>query len=396
MTARNPSPHRDGAARSTTAGRPNRFQRVRDAARGRWPEIMRALWSECDHALNETYIARKIHVTCPRHGSSKKKGDGFRFYSDFNETGGGICNTCGGANNGIDLLALMLGTSALNALEMVEHYLGMTRNQPAPQIKHPPPEPQTKGFSKEEVQKRANVLTALWEDSLELKDLPDDHHAILYYAKTRGIDDLDYVKSQINIRYNPGSSHYLEGREQRNLPMLVGLFQNAFDRAIGVHRTFLDRHLPEKASIGRNKALLKRLDIDLMNGGVRLLSKTPATSHTNICEGIENAMSIGWAIGRETVAATTGTLLAGWLPNNGVKYVTIWADFDALNKQGERAGSNYANTLKNRLEEAGIKVRILYPSSPDGTKLDWNDILRTKGKGALIEAYEERVSSSTI
>jgi len=370
-----------------------RFEHAKNEARGRWRSIMSALWPECSQALNDTYIATKKHVTCPRHGTNQKNrnghGDGFRFYEDFHNTGGGICNTCGGASNGIDLLAKMLDVSAITALEMVESHLGIRKdfNTPArelpPRVVVPEPEP----ITPEKNAERIKILKTIWDDADAFSELPDDHHGIRYFTECRGIDDPNFVRLQDNLRYNPSLMYRMKDGRVTHYPGIVGLFESSAMRALGVHRTFLDRLLPIKAEIPKQKLMLKRLDVQ-MNGGVMLRSRTALTSHLSICEGIENGMSVAYAIGRPVLAATSGTLLHGWEPIPGIKAVTIWGDSDASG-----AGRNYATGLKHRLEELGIKVRILFPAfdpAIHGKSRDWNDLLMQDGKDALIRAYESR------
>lgn len=368
-----------------------RFERAKSMAEGRWASIMSALWPECRHALNDAYISRKVHVTCPRHGTKQqgdRKGDGFRFYQDFHKTGGGICNTCGGANNGVDLLSTMLGISSLNALEMVEHHLGIAKDYTGPKPKLPPrrttfEEPVLK---KEELENRIEILEKIWSLGIPFADLPDEHHAMLYFMQTRGITSPEFLRRQDNLRYNP-ELLYMTGNRSQYFPGIVGLFESSDGRALGVHRTFLDRELPVKASVPKPKLMLKKLNVQ-MNGGVLIKSIMPMTSHLSIGEGIETAASVAFAIGRPVLAATTGTLLAGWKPIPGIKSVTIWSDSDSSG-----AGANYAITLKHRLEELGLRVRILEPSrvqSLHGDTRDWNDVLLSDGVDPIISAYEGR------
>lgn len=62
----------------------------------RWLDLLRSLAPELDEACDN--IAD--HVPCPVHGGK----DGFRLFKDAEETGGGICNTCGPFPDGIALL----------------------------------------------------------------------------------------------------------------------------------------------------------------------------------------------------------------------------------------------------------------------------------------------------
>ena len=60
---------------------------VKEAAKGHWREIFGALAPQ----LNEAVDRAPNHVSCPVHGGT----DGFRLFPHWEETGAGICNTCG-------------------------------------------------------------------------------------------------------------------------------------------------------------------------------------------------------------------------------------------------------------------------------------------------------------
>ena len=84
---------------------------VRDHARGQWIGLLGRLAPSLEAAL-----ARPgHHVPCPVHGGR----DGFRVFRDVNETGGGVCNTCGAFSDGFALLMWANGWSFRAALEAV-------------------------------------------------------------------------------------------------------------------------------------------------------------------------------------------------------------------------------------------------------------------------------------
>ena len=58
-----------------------------EKARGLWADILGELAPELMPAIE----AGADHVPCPVHGGK----DGFRVFNDFQETGGGVCNTSG-------------------------------------------------------------------------------------------------------------------------------------------------------------------------------------------------------------------------------------------------------------------------------------------------------------
>ena len=65
-------------------------------AAGRWESIVASLAPQLVQAVERA----PHHVPCPVHGGT----DGFRLFRDFDETGGGVCNTCGIHHDGYTLL----------------------------------------------------------------------------------------------------------------------------------------------------------------------------------------------------------------------------------------------------------------------------------------------------
>ena len=72
---------------------------LKDAARGRWPEILSALAGVPRDSLDGK------HHACPWCGGE----DRFRAFNDFEETGGVICNQCHSSENGDGIAAVMKG-----------------------------------------------------------------------------------------------------------------------------------------------------------------------------------------------------------------------------------------------------------------------------------------------
>ena len=74
--------------------------------------------------------------------------------------------------------------------------------------------------------------------------------------------------------------------------------------------------------------------------------------------------------------------MSKWMPPEGTRYVTVWADRDA-----NEAGIRHALELKERLQDMGLKCRILVPDFLDTEKEDWNDVLLECGFEEIAEAY---------
>ena len=66
--------------------------KIRDLAHGQWLFILERLCPELGPAIAR--LGR--HVPCPVHGGK----DGFRLFKDAQQTGGGICNSCGAKADG--------------------------------------------------------------------------------------------------------------------------------------------------------------------------------------------------------------------------------------------------------------------------------------------------------
>jgi putative DNA primase/helicase len=104
----------------------------RDAS-GKWLAIF-SKYSALAPAL------RKVgnHVTCPVHQSKAgDHGNGFRLFKDADQTGGGVCNTCGTRANGLQLLQWLTGMSFLEVLNEVNDYLNTGGFNASPVVQVP-------------------------------------------------------------------------------------------------------------------------------------------------------------------------------------------------------------------------------------------------------------------
>ncbi len=147
---------------------------VREYARNQWTGLLGRLAPTLERAL-----ARPgRHVPCPVHGGH----DGFRVFRDVNQTGGGICNTCGSFSDGFALLMWANDWSFRQALEAVAQDLrldaGGAWSAPKPRLQ-PNPVPCRDQAAAEE------SLRGVWEETLD----PTDRKAapLRRYLRRRGI-----------------------------------------------------------------------------------------------------------------------------------------------------------------------------------------------------------------
>lgn len=380
-----------GSAMKLQSGPSSNFQLVKDELRGRWGSVLGDLYPELIPAMK---VPGKTRIPCPIHGSSKgDRGDGFRFFEDFHETGGGICNTCQGARTGIDLICKLENCSEHKALRILEDYLGISphgpvvirRKLPAPVVT-----PAGETEDPEKVVTRDKLLERMWQAALPLADLPDDHIAIRYLVERRGISNLALIRMQDEIRFDPAL--YYADRDAPaglKLPGLLSRFVGP-DRIItGLHRSYLDPVALDRAQVYAKTKALRRLGSPL-RGGVILRGRDPHSRHQNVCEGLETGLSVVMSTGRTVTATTTSSLLANWVPYPGTTHVTIWADRDnPAPINGLRGGWEAAKTLYHRLWEEQITTRIILPprASEHEEKNDWNDVLRRDGPDPIALAY---------
>jgi hypothetical protein len=88
---------------------------VKAAAHGRWGGILSALAPQLQPALDRV----GHHVSCPVHGGK----DGYRVFNDVDDSGGGVCNTCGVHPDGFATLMWVSGMDFKEALKSVAEYL---------------------------------------------------------------------------------------------------------------------------------------------------------------------------------------------------------------------------------------------------------------------------------
>jgi len=101
---------------------------VEKSAAGQWGYILAKLAPDLGDALE----APKKHHACPVHGGK----DGFRLFNDYEQKGGGICNTCGPKGGGISLIMWVNGWNFKETLEAVAGVMGLTEETELQPQKH--------------------------------------------------------------------------------------------------------------------------------------------------------------------------------------------------------------------------------------------------------------------
>lgn len=364
---------------------------LKQAARGHWMEIFQVLAPDAVHALKKP----GTHVVCPIHGGVD--GDGYRVFKDFNETGGGICNTCGGFKDGFDHLMWLNGWTFPETLEAVAQVLGYREYDDAGRV---PPrrtqdDPQRAAAEEAERKKREQEdarlrqkLDELWTQAVPLTD-PSAEPVRLYLAR-RGLS-LKYALNMPELRFHPKVAYYHEKKLKGYYPAMVSLVFDAAGKPVTLHRTYLDWE-GYKAPVPKAKKLMPYpSDRDASGGAIRLMrSAGPVLAFT---EGIETALAVIEATeGRLPVWPTySDTMLANVCPPENVQLACFYGDQDR-----SEAGRKAVIKAKERLWARGITVQGFIPNEmiPETAKgVDWLDVYRRYGEDGVPfpESVEQRL-----
>ncbi len=332
---------------------------VRDHAQNQWIGILGRLAPSLEAAL-----ARPgRHVPCPVHGGR----DGFRVFRDVNQTGGGICNTCGSFRDGFSLLMWANGWPFREALESVARDLrletGGAWTAPKPRSNRQPAQRRDQAGAEDS-------LRRVWEETID----PTASRAepLRRYLLRRGIEPMPDPGV---VRFHPGLGYYekLEGQERsirvEIYPAMIARVADSQARPVALHRTYLTAD-GRKAPVESPKKLMTPCG-PIQGGAIRLF---PAGPEMGVTEGIETALAVRQRTEMPVWAAVSAALLERWEPPTGTRLVVIWADLD---RSG--TGQAAASALRDRLLAEGLQVACHLPPGPipDGAKgLDWADLWR--------------------
>lgn len=181
------------------------------------------------------------------------------------------------------------------------------------------------------------------------------------YLASRGITSPRATRA---LRFLP-SAAYRDGEHWQHYPALIGAFTDKEGTFLGILRTYLDPHRPDKASVKDPRRTLARV----AGGAIRFgdVGDTIAVG-----EGIETMLSVQAACPKLPVAACSGDkLLAQWRPSARHRKVLIALDADP-------AGEHAARKLADRLCARDIRVALARPIGGD-----FNDDLRAVGPRRL-------------
>lgn len=326
---------------------------LRAAAAGQWAHIFEDLAPELAEALANA----PDHVPCPVHGGA----DGYRLFDHFNETGRGICNTCGPQKSGFETLAWVKSYSFKDAVRDVANWLRIEKTE-----RRKPPRNPIALRPKVEPTVAYKRICDVWRASLPLAG-----QAAEAYLSKRGIwkQNMPAV-----LRAHAGLT-YIHGREKTNygkFPCLLAPIKDKAGRLVSIHRIFLSPE-GDKAPVPDAKKMMSPHS-EIRGAAIKLF---PAGEVLGVAEGIETALAVHAITRMPMWSCVSATLMELVDIPDSVKHVVIWADLDRSQR-----GLEAADTLADRLEAQGKTVEIFLPQGaiPEGSKgVDWLDVMLTQG-----------------
>ena len=379
-------------------------------AKGRWMEILSVLAPELEQAM-DAHTSKRPHVSCPNHGGQ----DGFRLFTGvgtgFNDTGGGICNTCGPMRDGFRMLTWIYAQREHGKIEPnfnmneyseilkkviadVAFYLdhGYARNPElrnrAPRIIAAKSEAEIAEQLEQERKRREHLMQLgqkMWAGAQAMDPL------ISKYFDTRGTPGL---KLSEMMRLNPQTPYIADGGITYHpaIVMPVSRVDDGKLKVIAIHRIYVEEHEDgrvTKAAVASPKKIMPWGDLE--GAAIRLFKATGRT--LAVGEGVETMLSVHEMTGLPTWSCVTAWGLETLQISDDVDTILIAADYDISQK-----GQGSAQKLAARVEAAGKTAIILSPQEfynpalPAHKKgVDWDDAYREDPERARLmwEPYME-------
>lgn len=304
---------------------------AKDLCRGRWRVLLPKM------GVDARYLTGK-HGPCPVCGGT----DRFR-WDDKEGTGSFFCSGCG-PGDGFMLAERVTGKTFRELWELVKDTIGTT---PMPVEQKPKADPKA----------QRQAMKSIWMAC----EQPSEGSPVGLYQKRR----LGRLWPSKAILEHKGLKHPEDGEIY---PAMVARISDPNDKGVNLHITYLTPD-GQKAPV--------ELQRKVMSGGLpegSAIRIWPQMAYMGIAEGIETAMSAAILYKCPVWSALNSSMLAKWVPPEGVRDVVIFGDND-----WNYAGQQAAYTLANRLVlKFGKRVDVQIPANRGS---DWNDVLKME-KGA--------------
>lgn len=323
------------------------YKAVSTAASGRWVEIL------THFGIASEYLTKR-HGPCPACGGK----DRFRFDNKMG-SGGFFCNQQCGAGDGFQLLQVVNGYSASEALHLVADYLGFGSGVvPARMVAKQPIS--TAGDAEPIVDEAVQESNQrLWSAGVAVSDGDSVDY---YLRRTRG---LNLAAVPDGLRYHSAVPYYNEkGALVDFYSAMLGQVVNSVGQVVAIHKTYLNVD-GSKADLSPVKKLSRAIFPGATQGAAIRLFEAGET--LAVAEGIETALAVH-ILADEYLpvwAAVSAHGLESLEVPSCVKRLIIAADNDASNR-----GQQAAERLAARQVARGVTCQILIPETVGS---DWAD-----------------------
>ncbi|MCC5612590.1 toprim domain-containing protein [Nostoc sp. CHAB 5834] len=343
------------------------WKEITTKAKGNWGRIL----EEKAPSLGEALASVGYHVPCPNHGGV----NGYRLFEHFNETGRGICNSCGPQNSGVRTLAFANKIPFAEALDIVAEWLAVeNRGEHTPveskKYEPKPTVPPEVAYAK---------ICEVWKGSQDLANSPAE-----LYLEKRGLNR--WLNGPCKTLRSHPSLPNVEIKTRTyygHHPCLIAPIRDSKKKILSIHRIYLTKD-GDKANVPEQKVMMARCG-DLRGSAIQMF---PADSDVlGIAEGIETALAAHAVSLMPIWASVNAALMQTVEIPEHVRHVVVWADND---RSG--TGLHSAEVLADRLVRDGKRVTIYIPPGmiPEGQKsVDWLDVLNTLGPNGFPAAWRK-------
>jgi putative DNA primase/helicase len=169
------------------------------------------------------------------------------------------------------------------------------------------------------------------------------------------------------LRYHPAT---WEKETKQNQKAMLGIFMNAANKAITLHRTYLDAD-GNKLQIEKPKKIMSCLPGERMPGGAIRLFPLDGRNVLGVAEGIETAIAAAEMFEIPVWSVTSAVMMEAFIVPPKVEQLHIFGDND-LSFTGQKAAYVLANKVAMQKK---VNVNIHIP--PPG---DWLDVLGETGE----------------
>lgn len=347
-------------------------QPIHEVMKGRWGYFYADRFPD----LREAMDRGNTQGPCPVCGGRTR----FKFFKDWQSSGGGMCQRCGTFAGGYFLTEWLLGTTQAASRELHEWLRQESRSGSSAKIARKPVVDIPKDNAKAQAYNQK-----LWAECLPLtEDCPP-----VKYLRSRGIAmPLIQFPSANVMRWHPNANYHAtdeeakeKGHRYSRFPALMSKVVKG-GKVVALHRIYVLKTGLGKADILQPKKLTTGSQT-LISGCAIPLYK-PLDGKLGVCEGVETALAIRMLFGISVWPCISDSFMGA------VDWETVLTKKDSAGKQlvtelhifedkdVNKAGQIAALKLQDRAKAAGVTVIRHAPKGniPKGSKgLDFLDNL---------------------